>query len=95
MTKSSAQLLGEQDDLANFIILDTLLGFETHKMGLISLPPKPDLKAVKNLAFMYRKYGDEHTVLNELIDLLGSWWHSFKSNHSTPQVITQKEHVCN
>uniref|UniRef100_T2MCE9 [histone H4]-N-methyl-L-lysine(20) N-methyltransferase n=1 Tax=Hydra vulgaris TaxID=6087 RepID=T2MCE9_HYDVU len=93
MIKSSAQLLGEQDDLANFIILDTLLGYETHKMGFIKLPSKPDVNAVKSIALMYRKYGDEHTVLNELINLLGSWWHSFKTSHSAPQVITQKEHL--
>lgn len=91
--KSHAQVLGEQDDLASFLILDTMLGFQTHKMKFLPLPPKPDLKAVKNVISMYRKYGDEHSILNELIVLLGECWEVYCENNDISDVMDFKEHV--
>ena len=91
--KCHAQVLGEQDDLASFFILDTMLGFETHKMNFITLPKKPDLKAVKSIVSAYRKYGDEHSVLNELIVLLGNCWLDYYENNTISIVVGLKEHV--
>lgn len=91
--KCHAQVLGEQDDLASFLILDSMLGFQTHKMKFLPLPPKPDLNAVKNVISMYRRYGDEHTILNELILLLGECWEVYFENNTISDVMDFKEHV--
>jgi len=92
--KCHARVLGEQDDLASFYILDPMLGFETHKMKLVPLPKrKPDLKAVKNIVSLYRKYGDEHSVLNELIILLGEYWNAYCRNNIISDMMGLKEHL--
>lgn len=91
---SRAFLLGEQDDIATFLILDTLLGFRTHKMKFVDLPTwKPDLKILKNIVSMYRKYGDEHSTLNELIVFLGNWWDTYCVRKSVSDVMDFKEHL--
>ena len=55
---SRGLLLGEQDDIATYLILDTLLGFRSHKMNFTDLPArKPDLKHLKSIVSIYRKYG--------------------------------------
>ena len=93
-TGSRALLLGEQDDVATFLILDTLLGFRTHKMKFIELPSrKPDLKVLKNIVSMFRKYGDEHSILNELIVFLGDWWGNYCEMKSVSDVMDFKEHL--
>lgn len=92
--KCHARVLGEQDDIAGFFILDTMLGFETHKMKFFPLPTrKPDLKAVKNIVSLYRKYGDEHSVLNELICLLGDTWEEYCGTNIISDMMGLKEHV--
>jgi len=92
-SKSYAQVLGEQDDVASFVILDSMLGFRTHKMNFIPLPNKPDLGAVKNIVALYRKYGDEHSVLNELITLLGPWWDKYYEVNTVSHIMQLKEHL--
>ena len=92
--KCHARVLGEQDDLAGYYILDVMLGFETHKMKFLQLPKrKPELKAVKNIISLYRKYGDEHSVLNELIVLLGECWKAYCRDNSIAEMMGLKEHV--
>ena len=92
--KCHARVLGEQDDLASFFILDIMLGFETHKMKFVPLPKvKPDVKSVKNIISLYRKYGDEHSVLNELIVLLHENWKFYCRENTIADVMGLKEHV--
>ena len=92
--KCHARVLGEQDDLASFFILDVMLGFETHKMKFVPPPKrKPELKEVKNIISLYRKYGDEHSVLNELIVLLGEYWRGYCRDNTIADMMGLKEHV--
>lgn len=88
-----ARKLAEYDDVANYIILDSMLGFETHKMKVVQLPAQPDYAAVKGVLELYIKYGDEHSVLNEIISMLGNWWEQFCEDHSPLHVTELKEHV--
>ena len=93
-TSSRALLLGEQDDIATFLILDTLIGFRTHKMNFVDLPMwKPNLKILKNIVSMFRKYGDEHSTLNELIVFLGEWWDDYCERKYVHDVMDFKEHL--
>lgn len=93
LEKSFGQILGEHDDVASYMILDSMLGFGTHKMNFISLPIKPSLSAIKGIVSLYRRYGDEHSVLNELIVLLGQWWDDYCESNPMSSVMELKEHL--
>ena len=91
--KSYAEVLGIHDDVGSHIIIDMMLGFTTHKMGFTKLPPKPDLATIKNIVSSFRKYGDEHFILNELIHVLGSWWEDYCDRNPMANIVELKEHV--
>ena len=91
---SWAKQLAEYDDVASDVVLDTMLGFRTHKMNLSALPSKSlAFKQMYGLLETYRRHGDEEDALRRLTDLLGKWWENFLQSRPGSQIESFKEHV--
>lgn len=88
-----AKQLSDFDDLASAILLDTMLGFTTHKMNLSSLPKKPGFEDVFNVLASYRKHGDEAKALENILHNLGDWWLQYKLRRDETHLQLLQEHI--
>lgn len=88
-----AKQLAESDDIASSLIVDTVLGFTTHKMAARFRPVKIDPNIVKRSLLRLKGDGDTERVYNDIIDNTGDWKMFYFLNKSRLQVAAFKEHV--
>ena len=87
-----ARQLAFYDDLGS-AILDTMLGFETHKMNLELVPKKLRFEDVFNILANFRRHGEVNEALECFFKLLGDWWTQLKSHKTQSELSFAKEHV--
>lgn len=92
-TPTQARQLAESDDIASSLVLDTMLGFTTHKMAARFRPLKVDQEIVRNAVERYRKDGDIEQAYNEIVFNAGDWERCYFITKSKPQIAAFKEHV--
>lgn len=92
-TPTQARQLAESDDIASSLVLDTMLGFTTHKMAARFRPLKVDQEIVRKALERYRKDGDIEQAYNEIVFNAGDWERCYFITKSKPQIAAFKEHV--
>ena len=92
-TPTQARQLAESDDIASSLVLDTMLGFTTHKMAARFRPLKVDRKVVKRALERYAEDEDIEQAYNEIVFNAGDWERCFFITKSKPQILAFKEHV--
>lgn len=92
-TPTHARQLAESDDIASSLVLDTMLGFTTHKMAARFRPLKVDQEIVRKALERYRKDGDIEQAYNEIVFNAGDWERCYFITKSKPQIAAFKEHV--
>ncbi|KAL9955786.1 hypothetical protein ACROYT_G037165 [Oculina patagonica] len=92
-TPTQARQLAESDDIASSLVLDTMLGFTTHKMAARFRPLKVDQEIVRKAVERYRKDGDIEQAYNEIVFNAGDWERCYFITKSKPQIAAFKEHV--
>lgn len=88
-----ARQLSTYDDLASAILLDTMLGFTTHKMNLELVPRNARFTDVFNILANYRRHGDIDKTLESIYSILGEWWMQMKAEKSLAELTFAREHV--
>jgi histone-lysine N-methyltransferase SUV420H len=83
--------LSEYDDLATALILDSYLGFTTHKMNLRFRPPKVKKDVVKKIMVEFKANGDYDRAYGQIVDL--DWYPASFANKGKRQQTLFKEHV--
>lgn len=91
--KTQARQLAESDDIASSLVLDSMLGFVTHKMAARFRPLKVDQEIVKKALERYAKDGDTEQAYNEIVFNGGDWGRCYFITKSKPQIAAFKEHV--
>ena len=92
-TPTQARQLAESDDIASSLVLDTMLGFTTHKMAARFRPLKVDREVVKKALERYEEDGNIEQAYNEIVFNAGDWERCFFITKSKPQIAAFKEHV--
>lgn len=92
-TPTQARQLAESDDIASSLVLDTMLGFTTHKMAARFRPLKVDQEVVRKALERYVKDGNIEQAYNEIVFNEGDWGRCFFITKSKPQIAAFKEHV--
>lgn len=92
-TPTQARQLAESDDIASSLVLDTMLGFTTHKMAARFRPLKVDQEVVRKALERYAKDGDIEQAYNEIVFNAGDWERCYFITKSKPQIAAFKEHV--
>lgn len=92
-TPTHARQLAESDDIASSLVLDTMLGFTTHKMAARFRPLKVDQEIVRKALERYCKDGDIEQAYNEIVFNAGDWERCYFITKSKPQIAAFKEHV--
>ena len=90
-----AHQLSNYDDLASAILLDTMLGFSTHKMNLEAVPKNAKFEEVFSILANYRRHGDIDKALESIYGLLGEWWIQRNAKKSLAEMAFAREHVRN
>lgn len=90
---SWAKQLADSDDIASSLIIDTVLGFTTHKMAARFRPLKFDFEVVKQALQRLKLDGDKETAYNEIVYSAGEWSQTYFLNKSRNQISSFKEHV--
>ncbi|KAG1671739.1 Histone-lysine N-methyltransferase KMT5B-A [Nymphon striatum] len=91
-TGMTARELCENDDFATCTILDSYLGFQTHKMNLRFKPlPKADKEALKKIIKDFKVHQEYEKSHQQIIS--GPWCISYLANKLKHQVTTFKQHV--
>ncbi|XP_021953852.1 histone-lysine N-methyltransferase KMT5B isoform X2 [Folsomia candida] len=86
--------LSDNDDLATAIVLDPVLGFNTHKMCLRYYPPYKTPESAQTLKNIIEKFSDhqnQDVAMNELIE--GGFLRKFLKNKTPEQTVAVQEHV--
>ncbi len=91
--ESFAKQLADIDDLASAILLDSMLGFTTHKMRLSVVGRKPEFEEIFDILASYRKEGDEEETLAAIYRHLGEGWWKFKASRDESYRHFLREHV--
>lgn len=92
-TPTHARQLAESDDIASSLVLDSMLGFTTHKMATRFRPLKVDQEIVKKALERYAKDGDTEQAYNEIVFNGGDWGRCYFITKSKTQIAAFKEHV--
>lgn len=90
---TQARQLAESDDIASSLVLDSMLGFTTHKMAARFRPLKVDQEVVRKALERYRQDGDLEQAYNEIVFNAGDWGRCYFITKSKPQIAAFKEHV--
>ena len=90
---SQARQLAESDDISSGLVLDTMLGFTTHKMAGRFRPLKVDQEIVKKALERYAKSDDTEQAYREIVFNAGDWGRCYFLTKSKSQVAAFKEHV--
>lgn len=85
--------LSNYDDLASGILLDTMLGFTTHKMNLEPVPRNAKFEEVFNILANYRRYCDIDKTLESVCSLFSEWWMKVNAEKSLAELAFAREHV--
>ena len=88
-----ARQLSNYDDLASGILLDTMLGFTTHKMNLEPLPKNATFDDVFRILANYRRHGDIDKTLESIYGLFSEWWAQINAQKSQAELAFAREHV--
>jgi len=88
-----ARQLSNYDDLASGILLDTMLGFSTHKMNLEPLPKNAKFDDVFGILANYRRHGDIDKTLDSIYDLFSDWWAQINAQKSQAELAFAREHI--
>lgn len=92
-TPTHARQLAESDDIVSSLVLDSMLGFTTHKMATRFRPLKVDQEIVKKALERYAKDGDTEQAYNEIVFNGGDWGRCYFITKSKTQIAAFKEHV--
>ena len=87
--------LSNYDDFASGILLDTMLGFTTHKMNLELVPTNAKFEEVFNILANYRRHGDVDKTLESVCSLFSEWWMKVNAEKSLAELAFAREHVRN
>jgi histone-lysine N-methyltransferase SUV420H len=90
---SRAKQLAESDDIASNLIVDTVLGFTTHKMAARFRPLKIDPTIVKRALLRLKSDGDSERAYNDIVESTGEWNVFYFLNKSQNQIAAFKQHV--
>lgn len=90
---SWAKQLADSDDIANSLIIDTILGFTTHKMAARFRPLKFDSAVVKRALDRLKLDGDKEAAYTDVVFNAGDWSECYFLNKSRNQISAFKEHV--
>ena len=90
-----ARQLSNYDDLASGILLDTMLGFTTHKMNLEPVPKNAKFEEVFSILANYRRHGDIDKTLESIYSLFSQWWMQVNAQKSQAELAFAREHVRN
>eukprot|EP00794_Sanderia_malayensis_P018186 gene18186-20000_t len=88
-----AKQLADIDDFASAILLDTMLGFTTHKMKLSPAGKKADFEDIFNILACYRRNGDEEAALNRILCNTGDDFLEYKARRDRNYCNFLREHV--
>uniref|UniRef100_A0A6J0TLN2 [histone H4]-N-methyl-L-lysine20 N-methyltransferase KMT5B n=1 Tax=Pogona vitticeps TaxID=103695 RepID=A0A6J0TLN2_9SAUR len=90
-TRVTAKELCENDDLATTLILDSYLGFKTHKMNVSPLPAIRRKHHLREAVEAFRKRKDLEVAYQALMQ--GGWACQYFANRSRQQEAAFKTHI--
>ncbi|XP_053119178.1 histone-lysine N-methyltransferase KMT5C [Hemicordylus capensis] len=90
-TRVTAKELCENDDLATTLVLDSYLGFKTHKMNVSPLPPIRRKHHLREAVEAFRKRKDLDVAYQALMQ--GGWACQYFANRSRQQEAAFKTHI--
>uniref|UniRef100_A0A8D2Q6U7 [histone H4]-N-methyl-L-lysine20 N-methyltransferase KMT5B n=1 Tax=Varanus komodoensis TaxID=61221 RepID=A0A8D2Q6U7_VARKO len=90
-TRVTAKELCENDDLATTLVLDSYLGFKTHKMNVSPLPPIRRKHHLREAVEAFRKRKDLEAAYQSLMQ--GGWACHYFANRSRQQEAAFKTHI--
>ncbi|KAL8176778.1 UNVERIFIED_CONTAM: Histone-lysine N-methyltransferase kmt5c [Gekko kuhli] len=90
-TRVTAKELCENDDLATTLVLDSYLGFKTHKMNVSPLPAIRRKHHLREAVEAFRKRRDLEAAYQALMQ--GGWACQYFQNRSRQQEAAFKTHI--
>ncbi|XP_044844573.1 histone-lysine N-methyltransferase KMT5C [Mauremys mutica] len=90
-TRVTARELCENDDLATSLVLDSYLGFKTHKMNVSPLPAIRRQHHLREAVEAFRRRRDLDAAYRAL--MLGEWAGSYFKSRSRQQETALKTHI--
>ncbi|XP_001634769.3 histone-lysine N-methyltransferase KMT5B [Nematostella vectensis] len=90
---SRARQLAESDDIASSLVVDSVLGFTTHKMAARFRPLKIDATVVKRALLRFLNDGDVDKAYDEIVFNAGDWGRCYFLNKSKNQIAAFKDHM--
>ena len=90
-TSVTPKELSDNDDLATSLVLDSYLGFQTHKMNIRFRPLRTDHQELKAIIAEFICTQDYDIAVKKIFK--GDWMPRHISNKSKPAIERQQDHV--